>query len=129
MDQERRLKINSATNARWAEITDNISEITNFFNGGIIDNNLVMLMISSIKAIMGELSINKEKYDIYPEKDFSNEEFVDNLIEQMDKSKNAARNNEAREICLSFVFLLLAILVLIWVGFALKHLFIWINRS
>jgi hypothetical protein len=71
-----------ASNRMWAEISDNILDIRSFLTGEPHGNcDISKIMCYSLKLIVSEIVLNKDNYERYRVKNYTEENFVDMVIE------------------------------------------------
>jgi hypothetical protein len=93
----------------WPIFKNRLQDIKNYLTGKDIPQDINELLFFSYGLVMGELSTNKEFYDNYPPKRFTDEEFVDLVIESMShfdikvKQKEESYIEDLRQIAWGYV--------------------------
>ena len=81
MELKSKIQIVSFNNEAWSEIKANLSRIGEFLSGGEKNEKIARLMNLSARLIASEFLINPDEYKKYPTVEYSDEDFVDMVIE------------------------------------------------
>ena len=75
------VKLITIGNEIWSEMRDNTDAIQKFLKGGTCSKLMGSYLYNSLRLVLIELISNKSVYEKYPSKYYSEEDFVDLVIE------------------------------------------------
>ncbi len=80
---EKEVQLNEFNNSAWELMRVNMKDIGEFLSTRERTPNMANLIAVAVKLILSELVTNQKKYAKYPAKIYSDEEFVDMVIDSM----------------------------------------------
>ena len=92
------VQLNDFNNSAWELMRVHMRDIENFLSGRVWTPEIPNLIATSIKLILSELAIHRHKYEKYPAKIYSDEEFVDMVIDSMTSKSPDIKDVKANEI-------------------------------
>lgn len=75
-DKDDITRVTATTDRLWVELRDHNEDIINYLSGGAISNNINRLFEISLKLVISELLIGREKYEKYPVNKFTTDDFI-----------------------------------------------------
>ena len=79
-NEELKIMLTAKTDRMWMEIRNYYEDIIDFLSDGVDGGNVADIMDISLKLIVSELMVNKEKYESYNIKEYSMDEFIDKTL-------------------------------------------------
>ena len=86
------------TDSLWSEIRTYNKAIIDYLSDGIIGEDIGIIFDISLKLIISELLINKEKYDKYPIKKLTTDDFIQVTVVHPTKKQIDYKNQEECEV-------------------------------
>lgn len=91
---KKELEVMSLNNTEWEIIKGRFKDIEAFLKEGESPEDIGLLMFNSLRLVTAELLVNREKYDKYPAKNYTEEDFVDLVIESIVESSPSLDDRE-----------------------------------
>ena len=83
MNNDERALLIAANNSMWVIMKENMSKMGSFLRAPQKSSDNVELFTIAFKLILSELVLNRDDYNKYCAKEYSDEDFVDMVIESM----------------------------------------------